>query len=222
MTLRSPDDFKRIQSSGAVSQEDQQLLVFSADSEDLADNLVEEKDLSQLSDELMKQDFMTPASSKNVVTFSGLGNLRNTKMPKNKTLADFNSRRKSGILRSKLNKQRTMIIHRDESRLIGDQMTELFKDDHLYETGLIDNPNYKLHSLRDFSALNFQTLANEMPPEEEEEKEEQNKYSDNYGVFKATRRDSLYDWNSNIKTYSLSRQHKMIWDKKIVQRNLSL
>ena len=54
MTLRSPDEFKRIQSSGAVSQEDQQLLVFSADSEDLADNLVEEKDLSQLSDELMK------------------------------------------------------------------------------------------------------------------------------------------------------------------------
>ena len=27
------------------------------------------------------------------------------------------------------------------------------KDDHLYETGLIDNPNFKLQSLGDFSAM---------------------------------------------------------------------
>jgi hypothetical protein len=32
-------------------------------------------------------------------------------------------------------------------------MTKLFKDDHLYETGLIDNPNFKLQSLGDFSAM---------------------------------------------------------------------
>ena len=34
-------------------------------------------------------------------------------------------------------------------------MTQLFKDDYLYEEGLIDNPNFKLFSLRDFSALDF-------------------------------------------------------------------
>ena len=39
--------------------------------------------------------------------------------------------------------------------MIGDQMTQIFKDDYLYEEGLIDNPNFKLFSLRDFSALNF-------------------------------------------------------------------
>ena len=39
--------------------------------------------------------------------------------------------------------------------VIGDQMTKLFKDDHLYETGLIDDPNFKLQSLRDFSVMNF-------------------------------------------------------------------
>ena len=35
-------------------------------------------------------------------------------------------------------------VAQTHSRLIGDQITKLFKDDHLYETGLIDNPNFKL------------------------------------------------------------------------------
>ena len=42
-------------------------------------------------------------------------------------------------------KKRQLPIRKLQSqRFIGDQMTELFKDDHLYETGLIDNPNFKL------------------------------------------------------------------------------
>ena len=45
------------------------------------------------------------------------------------------------------------------SRLIGDEMSKLFKDDHLYEKELIGNPNFKLHSLRDFSALDIAKLA---------------------------------------------------------------
>ena len=36
---------------------------------------------------------------------------------------------------------------------------KLFKDDHLYEKGLIDNPNFKLLSLRDFSAMDINKLA---------------------------------------------------------------
>jgi len=38
-------------------------------------------------------------------------------------------------------------------------MTKLFKDDHLYEQGLVDNPNFKLQSLRDFSAMDITKLA---------------------------------------------------------------
>ena len=43
-------------------------------------------------------------------------------------------------------KRRSVPLRKQKSqgRFIGDQMTKLFKDDHLYETGLIDNPNFKL------------------------------------------------------------------------------
>ena len=43
-------------------------------------------------------------------------------------------------------KRRSIPLRKQKSqgRFIGDQMTKLFKDDHLYETGLIDNPNFKL------------------------------------------------------------------------------
>ena len=37
-------------------------------------------------------------------------------------------------------------------------MSCLFKDDeHLYEEGLLDNPNFKLQSLRDMSAIEVNT-----------------------------------------------------------------
>ena len=42
---------------------------------------------------------------------------------------------------------------------IGLQMNKLFKDECVYEHGLIENPNFKLKSLRDYSAMDMNLLA---------------------------------------------------------------
>ncbi len=77
--------------------------------------------------------------------------------------------KKTSILKKKRGLSRLNSYHVNaSSRLIGDQMTKLFKDDHLYEKGLIDNPNFKLLSLRDFSAMDINKLAGS----EEEQKVE--------------------------------------------------
>ena len=56
-------------------------------------------------------------------------------------------------------------------------MTQLFKDDHLYETELIDNPNYKLQSLRDYSALD-NNITNELAAQNKEDDENSQKIVD--------------------------------------------
>ena len=53
---------------------------------------------------------------------------------------------------------------------IGDQMTKLFKDDHVYETGLIDNPNFKLLSLRDFSAIDMTKMGGSSQGDDNDER----------------------------------------------------
>ena len=65
------------------------------------------------------------------------------------------------ILKKQMKPLRKMqsTVNATHTRLIGDQITKLFKDDHLYETGLIDDPNFKLQSLRDFSHMDIAQLA---------------------------------------------------------------
>ena len=46
------------------------------------------------------------------------------------------------------------LTHNHHHAAIGDQMTKLFKDDHLYDSSLLKDPNYKLQSLRDLHCYN--------------------------------------------------------------------
>lgn len=78
-------------------------------------------------------------------------------------------------------------------------MTQLFKDDHLYETELIDNPNYKLQSLRDYSALNID-MANEIAAQTKQDEENSQKLIDsdeeeavNHAKVRYQSDESLYD-----------------------------
>ena len=75
---------------------------------------------------------------------------------------------------------------------IGQQMTLLFKDEPLYEKELINNPNFKLQSLRDFSGLE---LINQIgaPAQDAEEQQNEKEEIQSAAKFKYLSDESLYD-----------------------------
>jgi len=77
---------------------------------------------------------------------------------------------------------------------IGDQMTQLFKDDHVYETGLIDDPNFKLLSLRDFSAIDMTKMgSNSQAQDDNEECVSESENGPEKSKIKYLSDESLYD-----------------------------
>lgn len=97
----------------------------------------------------------------------------------------------------KLNRMNSGANFNRSSRLIGESMTKLFKDDHLYETELINNPNFQLQSLRDHSCLNAEKISVESDNDEADQaafhngQETHNETT--HKQFKYASDESLYD-----------------------------